>query len=88
MVKEPASLAGCEHWQRILWRSMETFRLELPARPTRPMRYESGCTGMCGEMVGFKALGMEVQALATADANLALPSACSLDFLASRFHFG
>ena len=67
-LERPLPLRGCEHWQDLLWTSMETNVRKLKAStPKRPMRYESTCTGLAGENIGFEALGMDVAPLACAE---------------------
>ena len=67
----PEPLAGIEHWQMPLWRSMEHARMRLPAEPKRPMRVESFCTGLGTEYLGFLALGMRVDLMAAAERKVA-----------------
>lgn len=53
--EQPPTIPGCEWWQAPLWTAHEGQRIKLPARPLRPIRYESLCSGTLGELVGFKA---------------------------------
>lgn len=53
--EQPPTIPGCEWWQAPLWTAHEGQRIKLPARPLRPIRYESLCSGTLGELVGSKA---------------------------------
>ena len=67
-LQKPPPPRGCEHWQDLLWTSLETsMRKRKSSKPERPMLYESTCTGLASEMIGFEAMGMDVVALACAE---------------------